>query len=141
MTEEPDQIPTDYTVGEAWLVYRPVMDYEESETPYCICLTEGLAEETRKELVRFAESILPMLPRYPTTCRNHAADQVLPFAKTEEKREKAWFRASNKRHDILKRVAWPLGIDLHSDFRTSDDIVTFDASSIAVRKLPLVQPR
>lgn len=122
----------------AYLIYRPVMDYEESEIPYCICLTKEVAEARRAEMVLFAIEVAGNLPKFPTTEHWEAKDQDREFVDCEARCGTRRAEIYWERIDSCEDIEWPYKIELSGDIRLHDDIASFDESSIQIRELPLV---
>ena len=109
----------------AFLIYRPVMDYEESETPYFICLTKQDAEKAESEMIAFAKALMLGLESlYDEDCNLVDDDE--------------YDKRSDRNHAKLKSVQWPFGIDLSEDFPWKDFMPSFNEGCVAVRELPLV---
>lgn len=52
----------------AFLLYRPVIDYEDSIEPRLIFSTLEKAEETKAEIIREIDEFLDSLPKWPDDC-------------------------------------------------------------------------
>lgn len=112
----------------AYLIYRPVMDYEESETPYLICLTKERAEEVRIEMVAFAERLLTRFKSLYDTEGDRLENTL-------------WDEAQSKNTVLIEKAKWPHNIDLSSDLPRWDYCKgrdRFDSSCVAIRELPIV---
>lgn len=100
------------------LIYRPVMDYEESETAYFVCSSNEVANECVRVMRAFMERLLKRLPKYPD----------------DDESDVEWENTDTKRRAILAKTRWPFGVDLSSEIRFSTN--EWDSSSLAVRELP-----
>lgn len=49
----------------AYLVYKPIIDYEDSIEPYCICLNEKSAKSVEKKIIDWYNEIIENLPEEP----------------------------------------------------------------------------
>lgn len=76
-----------------WLVYRPVMAWDESEASYIVCDTEAKAKEVAKELQDWLEAFALTLP---STENLHGEE------------EEAAYRA---RHLMMNKALPPYGLD------------------------------
>ena len=110
-------------LGIKFLIYRPVIDYEESETAYFICDDEETAKAVVECIVTFAKRLAARLPQHPE-------DDV-----TDEGFE-LWQAVEDKRQAIIARARWPFGLDLKSDIPSMGK--TFDASTVEYRPLPVI---
>ncbi len=88
-----------------FLLYRPVMDFEESAWPYFVCPTREIAEIKRKEIVDFCKNLYDQCP-YPYDENEEVS---------EEDYEKWWIAK-----DKLRDAAYPYLLDLGSDFEYFD---------------------
>lgn len=112
----------------AFLIYRPVMDYEESETSYLICTTLKKAEKVRFEMIVFANDILASMK----SLYDEEGDQL---------QQEAWQEAMDFNRAKIAACKWPYDIDLESDidqWNFQQGSTRFDATCIAVRELPLI---
>lgn len=78
----------------AYLIYRPVMDYEDSESPYLITLTEEAAKAVVLNICLSCQKIASQLLH---------KDVSLP--------EKEWETAVSHNEKTLKNAKWPYGLD------------------------------
>ena len=76
-----------------WLVYRPVMAWDESEASYLVCDTEAKAKEVTQELQDWLEAFALTLP----STKNLSG-----------KEEEAAYRA---RHLMMNQALPPYGLD------------------------------
>lgn len=109
----------------AFLVYRPVMDYEESLNPYFICATRQEAEAAAKKMCDYAQRLAKRMPEY-----------------TEEEEEKdtdgsVWVEKDTQRRVLFEKAKWPFGMNLRSDI-VGFYRLTFDPSCVSVMELPLI---
>jgi len=102
------------------LVYRPVMDYEESMEPYFICRNKHEAEAAVNYMKRFMAELIKALPEYP---EDGDAEPDL------------WTERDEARRRLLAGVLWPFGIDLHREIEYGAS--RWDENSIAVTELPV----
>lgn len=96
----------------AYLIYRPVMDYEESEEAHFICSTQEKAEEAVQRI------------------RDFCADLAAKINPLEV----------NERHAELANTKWLLNVDYSADFDnvySDTNTVQFNPAYIAWRELPL----
>lgn len=82
-----------------FLVFRPVLDYEDSLTPFLVCDTQGEATAVCDQVIAYANRLINRLPQYPS----------------ESACDDQWMAVHEKRQAILARARWPLGINLESD--------------------------
>ncbi len=82
----------------AFLVYRPVLDYEESLTPYFVCATK---EEADIAAARMNAFLTRVSKRFPSIDHSLEAGE--------------WCRLNDQRTQRLNKVRWPFGIDLRDD--------------------------
>lgn len=82
-----------------WLVYRPAAPYEESDTPYFVCLTEQEARACADKMIRFLGRLSKRFP---------SADY--PGNMTTQE----WKAYCNRLWSIFNKAKWPFGIDLRS---------------------------
>ncbi len=108
-----------------FLIYRPVMDYEESETAYLICSTAERADEVRAEMVSFAHLLLARLESL-----YDEEGEILP--------DELYFAREESNSLKVGAAEWPYGIDLSGDLPWRNWTAYFDEMSIAIRELPLV---
>jgi hypothetical protein len=90
----------------AYLIYRPVMDYEESMTPYFVTETSGSAQLMITHMIAEAKAFSKKLP---------SLDQDLD--------DQTWSNNNDKRNDMLKKRKWAYGIDLSRDLDQLDGSV------------------
>jgi len=109
----------------AFLIYRPVMDYEESETPYLLCSTSERAQEVRGEMLAFANSLLSRLKSL-----YDEEGEILPV--------EAYFEIEKRNSAKINKAKWPYKIDISGDLPWRQFSQSFDESCVAIRELPLV---
>lgn len=97
----------------AYLVYRPVMDYEESLSPYLIFSTAGKAEKAVTTIRVYAQSVQDKVPEY-------------------DSESETWW---NEREAVVKAAEWPFGIDLSGDIGYGYS--KFNSNCIEMMELPL----
>lgn len=85
-----------------FLVYRPVLQYEESMEPFVVCDTPEDAQAVVDKVMSYANRLIERLPQYP------------PDDEPDEDGSK-WTAADDKREALVKRLRWPFGIDLRHD--------------------------
>jgi hypothetical protein len=81
-----------------WLIYRPVMDYEESEESYAVCDTQAEALLVVRECLEYYSRLLESLPDVPDDI--DAPD---------------WDEKHDERRAKVAAAVWPYGIDLSQD--------------------------
>ena len=64
-----------------WLIYRPVIDYEESLTPYLVCDTEEKAHAIVQELKNWLTVFAASLPIMPDDESNLSDEEKSHFTK------------------------------------------------------------
>lgn len=101
---------------QVWLVYRPVHDYEESETPYFVCLTEQEAKACADKMNSFLDRLAKRLP---------STDNSGEW--TEE-----WQARWDRRQAILDKARWPFGIDLSGDIYQAGRTNTVEVKPLKV---------
>jgi hypothetical protein len=116
----------------AFLIFRPVMDYEESIEPYLICPTKAQAEYALAYIREKMEDIakhLPLSPEKPERCTDDA----------NAKWEYACQKARNKFARKFAKIEWPLGIEgLQQDApQPWDSSFTYDPWSVQMMELPV----
>jgi hypothetical protein len=104
----------------AYLVYRPVMDYEESMNPYFICMTQKEADDAVRKMHKFCERLINRLPKN---------NQELSY---EE-----WSAIDDHQRKILREAKWPFGVDLSDDFRLFSGTNEFCLGCIEVMQLAI----
>ena len=109
----------------AFLIYRPVMDHEESEESYLICLTKERAEQVISEVIDYAKNTLSGLESL-----YNEESEMLP--------DEEYFEIEQRNNDKLGAAIWPYGIALTGDIPWREYNPTFNESCIAIRELPLV---
>lgn len=82
----------------AYLIYRPVMDYEESETSYAVCKTENLANAMKDQMLQELDALTKALP-----------------IRGEDLEDKEWMSRNDARLEMIKNHKWAFGISLESD--------------------------
>ena len=110
-------------LGIKFLIYRPVTDYEESETAYFICNDEETTKAVVERIVTFANRLAARLPLHP---EDDGTDEGFEL----------WQAVEDKRRAIIDRARWPFGLDLKSDIPSMGR--TFDTSTVAYRPLPVI---
>jgi hypothetical protein len=121
----------------AFLIYRPVLDYEESETPYLICISRERAEEVRKEILDHAQELITLMPPGSTDDEYEAERDGLKFFSDSQARDAYDCETCDKRRNILKEAKWPYGIDLGYDMDVYSSVVELETGCIEIRELPL----
>lgn len=85
----------------AYLIYRPVMDYEESMTPYFICSTKKVAERVLAKIRKWGERAVANMP---------------PWAENAPENSDEANAAFDARYEYVNQLNGPFGIDFrHSD--------------------------
>lgn len=110
----------------AFLVYRPVMNYEESMTPYFFCETKEQADAAAQKMCDYAQRLTKKLPVYTREEEEQDTDSSV------------WSEKDEKRRDILAKARWPFGVNLQYDISGFYD-QEFDPSCVQVMELPIVK--
>jgi hypothetical protein len=100
-------------MNEAFLVYRPVMDYEESLVPYLIFKSGRSAAAAVKRMRDYAQAIQEKIPEY-------------------DSESETWW---DDRMAVVKAAKWPFGIDLSGDIGYGYS--KFNPASVDLMPLPL----
>ncbi len=123
----------------AFLVHRPIMDYEESITPYFVCLTREAADAAVNCIGEFMAGLLKRLPRYPEE-QTDAPDWEEAAGDLPGGASDAWFKADRRKNAILSKARWPLGLGgLGGDVFWQFEEWTWNTASVAVIELPILQ--
>lgn len=122
----------------AYLIYRPVLDYEESEESYGISLTLKGAEAMKQQMMDYANELLTQMPPSATDDEYEAERDGFKFIPDDIMRDEYNDDVIEKRRQILKEAKWPFGIDLSSDIYIYAKPPELQSGMIEVRKLPLV---
>ncbi len=111
-------------IKNAFLVYRPVLDYEESEEAHLIALSEETAKRIVAEVQKHAEELCAKLKPVDS-----------------EMLDKEYFRRSKHNDRVLSNAVYPYGIDYHYDLEQGRDGREWSAKSkfITYRPLPLIE--
>lgn len=109
----------------AFLIYRPVMDYEESETSYLICSNRKKAERAVSAMIAFAKELLASLESL-----YDEEGECLP--------DDAYFEVEQRNDIKMKNPKWPFGIGLDGDLPWRQWNPAFDTNCLAIKELPLV---
>jgi len=112
----------------AFLLYRPVLDYEESISPHMIFTTRQAAQAALDAMIAFANRLISKFPELGDD-RPDNGDYMNP-------KWNPYFEAIEKRDAILEHAAWPYGISLRSDICTSEDR-PLCSSVLEIMELPL----
>jgi hypothetical protein len=104
-----------------FLIYRPVMDYEESLNPYLVCSSREVAEQVVKKVRKFMDKLAAKMPEYPPD--------------EEDPDNSGYIAAEQKRREILDAAKWPYGLDLRWDLK-GFATVEFDHGRIEIMELP-----
>ena len=110
----------------AYLIYRPVMDYEESEESYLICKSRDRAEKVRDEMIHYAKILL----QNRLESLYDEDGNTLPDAEYSVREE--------GNYESIKSANWPYGINLGMDSPWRDFRPHFNEKCISIRELPLV---
>lgn len=108
----------------AFLLYRPVMDYEESIEPNLIFTTRTRAQKAKRAIVEAATALIDSFPEWPDGC-----DSFAQRVETE-----VW----QQRADMVRDFVAPFGWDLKNDISAEDE--RFGVSCIDIMELPLNPP-
>lgn len=122
----------------AYLIYRPVLDYEESEIPYLISLTREDAEAIRQQMLDHANELLTQMPPGSTDDEYEAERDGLKFFSDPEERNDYDCEICDARRKILKEAKWPFGIDLSYDMDVYSNTMKVLSGIVEIRELPLV---
>jgi hypothetical protein len=106
----------------AFLVYRPVLQYEESMTPLVICSCGEIAETVKTEILRYAKRLAKRLPEFPSD-------------EEDDPEALKWAAVSDKREKIFKKARWPYAVDLKDDITSDNEI---DDGVLDIMQLPSV---
>lgn len=109
----------------AYLIYRPVMDHEESEESYLICSTKERAEEVRFEMITFCRQLLESLE----SLYDDSGD-MLP--------DEQYLAAEKRNYAKMENAKWPYSVSMSFDIPWRQYNTSFDAGCISIRELPLV---
>lgn len=88
-----------------WLIYRPVLGYEESQIPLAVCLTKQEAEDAVDRARKKVSNLIKKLPHRP---QYEALD---PLDMSAE-----WEKYYSDLQMALKKFVWPFSMNLESDF-------------------------
>lgn len=107
----------------AFLVYRPVMDYEESLSPYFICETKREAEAAAQKMCEYAQQLADLMPEYTN--------------EEEDTDNSEWIKVDEKRAEILRKAHWPFGVNLSADISGFYKL-EFNPSCVSVMELAFI---
>jgi hypothetical protein len=114
-----------------FLIFRPVLDYEDSLTPHFVCETREQAQLIIDRVLEYAERLLRRLPIYDP--QNWAAETDPDLILYTE--------LSGKRRAILEKARWPYGLNLESDLPgLSDMMPTINHGILEIMELAFVHP-
>lgn len=94
----------------AYLVYKPVMDYEESIEPYFICKTLEEANKRKDRIIKFCKTLHNKLPICP-----NVNDES-----TDEQWTK-WGEIENTIRLMIAEAKYPYGLDLRYESSHFED--------------------
>lgn len=109
----------------AFLVYRPVMDYEESLQPYLICDSKESAEAALGQIIKFMLRLTKRLPVYPSD--ENDPDGI------------EWQKVDDQRRETIASAKFPFGLDeLSQDVPCAFGATEYDTSSVKFMRLPKI---
>lgn len=117
-----------------YLIYRPVLDYEDTIVPLLVCDTKQHATTVRDRIIVWCHGKLGSLPKH----NEEAYDRMNEVAAEDAKYEKSLVR--NEAIRSIKR--WPYGISelsyIFTDFQNG--FVHEPETFIQIMPLPLIDP-
>ncbi len=119
-TTSPLQMPMKAKINTSFLVYRPVIQYEESIEPYLICSSKVEAETIVETVKAFLQNLFASLPESP------------------EIDGPEYLEIFDKRTEIINSAQWPFGLNaLKQDL--NEFTHRLDLTVIAYQELPLIR--
>lgn len=97
-------------MAKVWIVYRPILDYEESIQNYLAFRTEDAAKAAAQRMNEFHAALRERLDALPDCFEHDISDDE--HAKRWERREK-----------IIEKAKWPFGVSLRYDLGHSGTVV------------------
>lgn len=73
-----------------YLIYKPILDYEDSESALLVCLTKERADAVREELIQWCINTESKMPRVPRDVDGNLPDDQTVLDVAMEKRWEAW---------------------------------------------------
>ena len=111
-----------------FLVYRPVIQYEESIEPHVICDSREEADQVKRSVYEFMQRLAKRLPKYPG---DDVPDEDFAL----------YTAVDQRRREILAKAKWPYGIDMHSDLPSGSSFFDSVGDCLSVMELPVVKPK
>ncbi len=123
----------------AFLIYRPIILYEESITPYLICNSRRKAEKIRREIVQALQVANDLLLEEPERNFPYNADEE-ELEKLGKAHDEKYWEIEEKNEEIKKSFVFPYGLDkeFRREFNRFFKDTNLDAGQyIEIMELPL----
>lgn len=86
----------------AYLVYKPILEYEDSIDPYCICLSKEDAEAAQNKIIDWYKNIIKKLPEEPDESI-HWMDDEEETTRKKEIHDNLWIAAHEKSEKVKEK--------------------------------------
>lgn len=113
-----------------YLIYRPVLDYEESMDPLLTCATKARAEDVRQELIEWCIKTEKSLPQRPQDEYGNHSDEG----------DEVFFELRHEAVEALRTAKYPFDLpELWEVFSAYHEGFTHNPETfLAVMEIPLV---